>query len=363
MHAGGEPGHVEAQCVERHDRGEGDRGGGEGGQRELGAAYRRAGAHDSPRRPSASLRSGSSSSTRRANCISASSPKSSTRRDTSASTRRPRYCSRGITGLYTSLFSRRRRSTMPRASRRCMIVSTVVYARGASGRPAFSPSSTSRTVASPRSHTCSIARRSRSGRCGAAMGAQPTPTSRSSWTDLRRFVVQVHYRNRFRHAIISLVSTHQTEFSAAVEDYSKAIFSLQGELDGPVSTTALAERLCVTPASASGMVKKHGELGLVEHQPYKGVELTPRGRRVALEVLRHHRLLEAYLASSLGVPWDRVHDEAEVLEHVLSEELEALIAAKLGHPTHDPHGDPIPSADLVIAEERTECLSTLEPGE
>jgi DtxR family Mn-dependent transcriptional regulator len=158
------------------------------------------------------------------------------------------------------------------------------------------------------------------------------------------------------------VSVHETEFSAAVEDYAKAIFGLQTEVGGPVSTTALAERLGVTPASASGMVKKLGELGLVEHRPYKGVELTPRGRRVALEVLRHHRLLEAYLASSLGVPWDRVHDEAEVLEHVLSEELEALIAAKLGNPTHDPHGDPIPSADLELVEPPHKALASLEAG-
>jgi DtxR family Mn-dependent transcriptional regulator len=158
------------------------------------------------------------------------------------------------------------------------------------------------------------------------------------------------------------VTVHETEFSPAVQDYAKAIFALQTDLEGPVSTTSLAERLGVTAASASGMVKKLGELGLVEHQPYKGVELTVKGRRVALEVLRHHRLLEAYLASSLGVPWDRVHDEAEVLEHVLSEELEALIAAKLGHPTHDPHGDPIPSADLELVEEPHTALSSLEAG-
>jgi DtxR family Mn-dependent transcriptional regulator len=158
------------------------------------------------------------------------------------------------------------------------------------------------------------------------------------------------------------VTAHQTEFSAAVEDYAKAIFGLQAELEGPVSTTALADRLAVTPASASGMVKKLGELGLVEHKPYKGVALTAKGRRVALEVLRHHRLLEAYLANDLGVPWDRVHDEAEVLEHVLSEELEALIAAKLGHPTHDPHGDPIPSVDLVLVEEPHCSLASLDAG-
>jgi DtxR family Mn-dependent transcriptional regulator len=157
------------------------------------------------------------------------------------------------------------------------------------------------------------------------------------------------------------VTVHETEFSSAVEDYAKTIYALQ-EDEGPVGVTAIAHRLNVTPASASGMVRKLDELGLVTHERYRGVRLTESGKRLALEMLRHHRLLELYLAESLGVPWDRVHQEAEVLEHVLSEELEALIAAKLGHPTHDPHGHPIPDADLVIAEERTECLSALEPG-
>jgi DtxR family transcriptional regulator, Mn-dependent transcriptional regulator len=157
------------------------------------------------------------------------------------------------------------------------------------------------------------------------------------------------------------VSVREIEFSSAVEDYAKAIYALQ-EDEGAVAVTAIAHRLDVTPASASGMVRKLDELGLVAHERYRGVRLTESGTRLALEMLRHHRLLELYLAESLGVPWDRVHQEAEVLEHVLSEELEALIAAKLGNPTHDPHGHPIPSADLVIAEERTECLSELEPG-
>src|SRR5205085_2035048 len=125
---------------------------------------------------------------------------------------------------------------------------------------------------------------------------------------------------------------------------------------------ALAERLGVTAASASGMVKRLGELGLVEHRPYHGVSLTEPGRRVALEVIRHHRLLELYLVRSLGVPWDRVHEEAEVLEHVLSDELEELIAAKLGDPTVDPHGDPIPSRELTIVERSTQSLQTLEAG-
>ena len=147
-----------------------------------------------------------------------------------------------------------------------------------------------------------------------------------------------------------------------MEDYAKAIYALERESDGTVTTNALAERLGVTPASASGMAKRLVELGLVDHRPYKGVALTDDGRRVALEVLRHHRLLELLLAD-LGVPWDRVHDEAEVLEHHISEDLEALIAARLGNPTHDPHGHPIPSADLVIDEGETVTLDAMPVGQ
>jgi DtxR family Mn-dependent transcriptional regulator len=163
---------------------------------------------------------------------------------------------------------------------------------------------------------------------------------------------------------LSSAGSHQEQShrSSAVEDYTKAIYALERRGGDGVSTNALAERLGVTAASASGMVKRLGELGLVEHQPYHGVSLTDEGRRVALEVMRHHRLLELYLVESLGVSWDRVHAEAEVLEHVLSEELEELIAAKLGDPTHDPHGDPIPSRDLTIDEGRTDSLQTLETG-
>src|SRR5436309_2767853 len=150
--------------------------------------------------------------------------------------------------------------------------------------------------------------------------------------------------------------------SSAIEDYAKAIYALQLREHEPVSTNALAERIGVTPASASGMVKRLGELGLVEHMPYRGVSLTADGRRVALEVMRHHRLLELYLVQSLGVPWDRVHQEAEVLEHVLSEELEELIAAKLGDPTHDPHGDPIPTRELTIDEAPTVSMQSLDSG-
>jgi DtxR family transcriptional regulator, Mn-dependent transcriptional regulator len=153
------------------------------------------------------------------------------------------------------------------------------------------------------------------------------------------------------------------EISSAVEDYAKAIYALEDRSGDAVSTNALAERLGVTAASASGMVKRLGELGLVEHEPYRGVTLTDAGRKVALEVMRHHRLLELYLVQSLGVPWDRVHQEAEVLEHVLSEELEELIAAKLGDPTHDPHGDPIPTRELTIEHRTTRSMQSLNGGD
>jgi DtxR family Mn-dependent transcriptional regulator len=157
---------------------------------------------------------------------------------------------------------------------------------------------------------------------------------------------------------------HQQEISrsSAIEDYAKAIYALEERRGAAVSTNSLAERLGVTPASASGMVKRLGELGLVTHQPYHGISLTDDGRRLALEVMRHHRLLELYLTETLGVPWDRVHAEAEVLEHVLSEELEELIAAKLGDPTHDPHGDPIPTRELKMDQRRTHSLQSLDAG-
>jgi DtxR family Mn-dependent transcriptional regulator len=149
----------------------------------------------------------------------------------------------------------------------------------------------------------------------------------------------------------------------AIEDYSKEIFALESRGDEPVSTNALAERLGITPGSVSAMLKRLDELGLITHVPYRGVRLTEDGRRIALEVIRHHRLLESYLAEALGMPWDRVHAEAEVLEHVLSDDLEALIAEKLGHPTVDPHGDPIPTADLELQEPVTDRMESLQPGD
>jgi DtxR family transcriptional regulator, Mn-dependent transcriptional regulator len=150
--------------------------------------------------------------------------------------------------------------------------------------------------------------------------------------------------------------------SAHVQDYAKAVYALESREGAPVTTTELAERLGVTPGSVSGMLRKLSGLGLVEHEPYRGVRLTITGRRVALEVLRHHRLIELFLARELGMPWDRVHAEAEVLEHVLSEDLERLIADRLGDPAVDPHGDPIPSAAFEIDEGQTRSLQELPAG-
>ncbi len=142
----------------------------------------------------------------------------------------------------------------------------------------------------------------------------------------------------------------------------KAIYALESRSGESVTTNALAERLVVSAASASVMVRKLAEAGLVEHTPYHGARLTEDGRRVALEVVRHHRLLETFLVQELGMSWESVHAEAEVLEHVLSEALEQRIAEKLGHPTRDPHGDPIPSPELEVDEQPTQPLEGLPPG-
>lgn len=153
---------------------------------------------------------------------------------------------------------------------------------------------------------------------------------------------------------------HTTPTHAA-QDYLKAIFLLAQE-GCAASTKAIAERMTVSPASATSMLKKLDSLGLVTHVPYKGAELTDAGRKVALEVIRHHRLLETYLAEALGVPWDKVHAEAEVLEHVLSEELEDRIAALLGDPTSDPHGHPIPTKELDMPETSSRVLWEIGDG-
>jgi DtxR family Mn-dependent transcriptional regulator len=150
--------------------------------------------------------------------------------------------------------------------------------------------------------------------------------------------------------------------SNSIQDYLKEIYKL-GAAGDRVTVTALSRAVGVAVPSASTMVKKLAALGLLDHRPYKGVLLTPAGERVAVEVIRHHRLLELYLAEALGMPWDRVHEEAEKLEHAISPELSELIAAKLGNPTHDPHGDPIPTRDGEIDESPTRALADLRAGE
>jgi DtxR family Mn-dependent transcriptional regulator len=152
------------------------------------------------------------------------------------------------------------------------------------------------------------------------------------------------------------------ELSVAIQDYLKEIYKLQTRGER-ATTTAIAKQMGVTPSSATSMLKKLAALGLAEHAPYRGITLSPAGTRIALEVIRHHRLLEQYLAETLGLGIDAVHAEADRLEHVLSEELEARIDEKLGYPTHDPHGDPIPDAGLNVERSRLRALDALEPGE
>lgn len=148
----------------------------------------------------------------------------------------------------------------------------------------------------------------------------------------------------------------------SMEDHVKAIFEVL-EHDERATTSAVARRLRVASSSVTAMIRRLAALGLVTHEPYQGVQLTPVGRRTALEMIRHHRLLELYLARALGVPWDRVHDEAERLEHAISEDLEERIDAALGHPTEDPHGAPIPSREGTVARRVTFPLVDAGPGD
>jgi DtxR family transcriptional regulator, Mn-dependent transcriptional regulator len=154
-----------------------------------------------------------------------------------------------------------------------------------------------------------------------------------------------------------------TEFSQAIEDYLKVIYELTAQSER-ATTNQIAEAMKVTPASASEMVKRLAETKppLVDYQKHHGVVLTPAGERVALEILRHHRLLEMFLYQILGYHWDEVHDEADRLEHVISEEFEERIAQALGNPIRDPHGDPIPSRDLYLPVEQATLLAELQPG-
>jgi DtxR family Mn-dependent transcriptional regulator len=149
--------------------------------------------------------------------------------------------------------------------------------------------------------------------------------------------------------------------TTAVQDYLKAIYQLGGAT-GTVPTSNLAARLGVRPASVSGMLRRLDELGFASYAKYRGARLTRRGVRAAVEMIRHHRLLELYLARVVGMPWDRVHAEADALEHHISEDLESRLDALLGFPTTDPHGDPIPTADLILDETDYITLSSVDAG-
>jgi len=149
--------------------------------------------------------------------------------------------------------------------------------------------------------------------------------------------------------------------TGVMQDYLKAIYKLQQGRDA-VATSEVAERLDVSAASATNMIKRLARLRLVAYSRYQGFVLTSAGEKIALEIIRHHRLIELYLAQHLGVPLERVHGEAERMEHVLSEEVEARMATVLGNPVQDPHGDPIPSTDGSMRDVRYPKLETLAPG-
>ncbi len=158
-------------------------------------------------------------------------------------------------------------------------------------------------------------------------------------------------------------TVEEIPYSASVEDYVKTIYSLTRGGRDAASTSELAERLGISAGSVSTMVKRLAAAGLLEHEPYRGVQLTDPGERLALSVIRRHRLLEAFLATTLDIPWDDVHRYADSLEHAVGDELIDIIARKLGDPTTDPHGDPIPTRELDIDDRATRCLTELEEGE
>ncbi len=148
----------------------------------------------------------------------------------------------------------------------------------------------------------------------------------------------------------------------AIQDYVKAIYKLSVN-DENVTTNSIADRLHVSQASVTGMIKKLHEIKLIRHKPYQGVELTEGGKKVALEIIRHHRLIELYLAEAMGYSWDQVHEEAEKLEHVISEQFEEKMAQFLGDPTVDPHGAPIPTKEGNVEERDLKPLTLSEAGQ
>lgn len=152
------------------------------------------------------------------------------------------------------------------------------------------------------------------------------------------------------------------KLSHQMEDYLKTIYLLQ-QRTGGATTNAIADTLSVKPASVTGMLKKLAEMKLARHTPYQGVTLTKAGEKIALEVVRHHRLIELFLIQALGYSWDEVHEEADRLEHVISEDFEDRIAERLGYPEIDPHGDPIPSKNGSMVAVKHTCLLDLKPGQ
>lgn len=161
---------------------------------------------------------------------------------------------------------------------------------------------------------------------------------------------------------LEMMTARRDDFTAPVEDYLKAIYELE-RVGGAAATTEIAQRLEIAPASVSGMIRRLADQGLLEHERYRGVRLTDDGRRVALRMIRRHRIIEAYLTQRLGYPWDRVHDEAERLEHAATDELVDRMASALGEPKVDPHGDPIPTREGEIDESVHRTLAELRPGE
>lgn len=158
------------------------------------------------------------------------------------------------------------------------------------------------------------------------------------------------------------MTSSQEKLSHAMEDYLRAIYKIE-ERGERVTTSALAAALEVTPASVTNMLKRLAGLDLVKHQRYRGVVLAPKGKRAALEIVRHHRLLELFLVEIVGIPWDRVHEEAHRLEHALSDYLAEQLAALLNDPQIDPHGQPIPSKDGEVLTRKLYLLSELREGE
>jgi DtxR family Mn-dependent transcriptional regulator len=150
--------------------------------------------------------------------------------------------------------------------------------------------------------------------------------------------------------------------SSSIEDYVKVIYGFTEWQDKPITSSQLAQRLGVANSSVSEMVRKLKDQGLVDHKPYSAITLTPAGIRLALSMVRRHRLIETYLVQELGYSWDEVHDEAELLEHAVSDTFIERMAAKLGDPRRDPHGDPIPTADGAVLMPEAHLLGELDPG-